>query len=97
SCGFAVPLMNFKSERETLIKHHASKTNEARAKSRIKDNSVSIDGIPSFLEGTDFTSALAKRRITTIMDMMLPWAGGAALGAALAIAAFRGAFKWLPA
>ncbi|KAJ2650548.1 hypothetical protein IWW40_002285 [Coemansia sp. RSA 1250] len=97
SCGFAVPFMDFKSERETLVKHHAGKSREAQAKSRTRDNTVSIDGIPSFLDGTDSTSALAKRRITAIMDMMLPWAGGAALGAALAIAAFRGAFKWLPA
>ncbi|KAJ2289159.1 hypothetical protein IWW55_006352 [Coemansia sp. RSA 2706] len=97
SCGFAVPFMDFRAERETLVSHHKGKSDEARMRSRAENNTASIDGIPSFLDGTDSGAALAKRRAASIVNTALPWAGGAALGAVLAMAAVRGAFKWLPA
>ncbi|KAJ1761579.1 hypothetical protein IW139_001571 [Coemansia sp. RSA 353] len=93
SCGFAVPFMDYKDERITLVNHHRGKTEEARARSRSKDNTVSIDGIPSFLEGTDSGLVQAKRRASSAMHAMVPWVGGAALGAALAVATIRSTFK----
>ncbi|KAJ2355847.1 hypothetical protein IWW50_001988 [Coemansia erecta] len=93
SCGFAVPLMDYKDERITLVNYQRNKSDEARARSRVENNSVSIDGIPSYLEGTDAGLALTKRRVSSVVNALLPWAGGAALGAALAVAAARSAFR----
>lgn len=46
SCGYAVPLMEFKDQRETLIKWAEAKGSELDAY-RIQKNSRSIDGLPT--------------------------------------------------
>ncbi|KAJ2503150.1 hypothetical protein GGI11_007660 [Coemansia sp. RSA 2049] len=93
SCGYAVPFMEYKSERKTLVEHQSKKTKEKLDISRARDNTFSIDGIPSFLDGTSPGKAALKRRAGTIVDALLPWAGGAALGAGVAVAIFRNMAK----
>ncbi|KAJ1851015.1 hypothetical protein LPJ57_007941, partial [Coemansia sp. RSA 486] len=67
----------------------------AHAKSCVKNNSYSIDGIPSFIQGTPGTAAGAKtkHRLVAAADVLLPWVGGAAVGAAVALAAVRNLLK----
>ncbi|KAJ1646210.1 hypothetical protein LPJ64_002274 [Coemansia asiatica] len=95
SCGFAVPLMNFESERKTLVNSYKSETEEVIAKKCNRDNSFSIDGIPSFIKGTSGTKTKAKIKhgLVSATGTLLPWVGGAALGAAIALAAVRSVFK----
>lgn len=47
SCGFSVPLFDYKSDRETLDKWAAAKGPEALGDYRATKNSVSIDGLPA--------------------------------------------------
>ncbi len=50
SCGWAVPLYEFKGERSRLLEHNAERTQEAFTARRIETNGTSIDGL-SGLEG----------------------------------------------
>ncbi|KAJ2333096.1 hypothetical protein GGI00_002491 [Coemansia sp. RSA 2681] len=93
SCGFAVPFMDFKAERSTLVDYMKNKSADSLAASCIRDNTLSLDGIPSFLNGTDPSAAARKRSLAGLADHVLPWVGGAALGAAIALAATKHAFK----
>ncbi len=47
SCGFAVPLMSYESQRDTLIRWADSKGPEALDSYRAEKNSRSIDGLPA--------------------------------------------------
>ncbi|MGB0388049.1 MAG: pyridoxamine 5'-phosphate oxidase family protein [Ardenticatenaceae bacterium] len=47
SCGFAVPLYEFKSERETLRRWTENKKEEGLKAYRAQKNQVSIDGLPT--------------------------------------------------
>jgi hypothetical protein len=47
TCGFAVPLMEFKEERTALTKWAISKGPEALSDYREEKNAVSIDGLPA--------------------------------------------------
>ncbi len=47
TCGYAVPLMEFKAERTALTKWAISKGPEALAEYRLANNTVSIDGLPA--------------------------------------------------
>ncbi len=47
SCGFAVPFMDYRQERETLDKWAAAKGSEALADYRQTKNSHSVDGLPA--------------------------------------------------
>ncbi|KAJ1670177.1 hypothetical protein GGF38_001704, partial [Coemansia sp. RSA 25] len=93
SCGFAVPFMDFKAERSTLVDYMKNKSADSLAASCIRDNTLSLDGIPSFLNGTDPSAAARKRSLAGLADHVLPWVGGAALGAAIALAVTKHAFK----
>ncbi|KAJ2863333.1 hypothetical protein GGI22_001981 [Coemansia erecta] len=93
SCGYAVPFMEYKSDRKTLVEHQSKKTKEKLDTSRVRDNTFSIDGIPSFLDGTAPGKAAAKRKASGIIRAILPWVGGAALGAGVAAAVFKNAAK----
>ncbi|KAJ1803182.1 hypothetical protein LPJ56_005943 [Coemansia sp. RSA 2599] len=95
SCGFAVPFMNFESERSTLVDTYKNRSEEVIARKCDRDNSFSIDGIPSLINGTSGTSATAriKQGLVSATDALLPWVGGAALGAAIALAAVRNVLK----
>lgn len=50
SCGFSVPLFDFKDHRDTLDKWAQRKGEEALKEYRQKNNSLSIDGLPGFSE-----------------------------------------------
>jgi hypothetical protein len=50
SCGFAVPLYDFKAHRNTLVKWAEAKGPEGLAEYRRAKNRVSIDGFPTGLE-----------------------------------------------
>ncbi|KAJ1735547.1 hypothetical protein LPJ61_000494 [Coemansia biformis] len=89
SCGFGVPLLEYKEDRPTLVNYAKSKSTAELAQKRTRDNTLSIDGIPSLLDGTDPGAALLRRRAAAAADAMLPWIGGAALGIALALGATR--------
>ncbi|KAJ2476558.1 hypothetical protein EV174_004892 [Coemansia sp. RSA 2320] len=93
SCGFAVPFMDYKSDRSTLVDYMKPKSADSLAFSRSRDNTFSLDGIPSFLNGTDSISVARKRSLLAMANHLLPWIGGAALGAAAALAVARNAFK----
>ncbi|KAJ1667355.1 hypothetical protein IW140_000930 [Coemansia sp. RSA 1813] len=93
SCGYAVPFMEYKSDRKTLVEHLGKKTKEKLDTSRINDNTFSIDGIPSFLDGTSPGGVAAKRKANSIVEVLLPWVGGAALGASVAAAVLKSASK----
>lgn len=47
SCGYAVPFYQFQSQRETLDKWAAAKTQEGLRKYRAEKNQRSIDGLPA--------------------------------------------------
>jgi len=55
SCGFAVPLMQFAQERDTLLRSHTAKGEDALAQYRIEKNSVSVDGLTTPLAGNTQT------------------------------------------
>jgi len=48
SCGYAVPMYDFREERDTLTKWTAKKTPEELAEYRVRKNRRSIDGLPAF-------------------------------------------------
>ncbi|KAJ2551800.1 hypothetical protein EV175_003555 [Coemansia sp. RSA 1933] len=93
SCGYAVPFMEYKSDRKTLVEYHSKKSKEKLDASRVADNSFSIDGIPSFLDGTSPGMVAAKRKASGIVQAILPWVGGAALGAGVAAAVLKNVSK----
>ena len=47
SCGYAVPVMTFKEERQTLIKWTEQKSPDELIRYRLEKNARSIDGIPT--------------------------------------------------
>ena len=49
SCGYAVPFMDYRQERETLDKWAAAKGSEALEEYRATKNAQSIDGMPAFM------------------------------------------------
>ena len=53
SCGFAVPFMDYRQERETLDKWAAAKGPEGLAEYRAAKNAGSIDGLPAFVTSTE--------------------------------------------
>ncbi|KAJ2717259.1 hypothetical protein H4R19_000011 [Coemansia spiralis] len=93
SCGFGVPLMEYRDDRPTLVNYAKSKSDAELAQKRVRDNTLSIDGIPSFLDGTDPGAAQRRRRrrrrLAAAAETALPWLGGVALGAALALVVAR--------
>ncbi|KAJ2899811.1 hypothetical protein IWW38_000841 [Coemansia aciculifera] len=90
SCGYAVPVMEFKTERSTLVDYMKNKSTDALVTMCVRDNTLSIDGVPSFLNGTDPGSATRWR---SLADSIVPWVGGAALGAAAALVVAKHALK----
>jgi Pyridoxamine 5'-phosphate oxidase len=48
SCGYAVPRMDLRAEREVLDLHNAKKGPEALATYRVRRNAASIDGLPAW-------------------------------------------------
>jgi hypothetical protein len=52
SCGFAVPLMSYKGDRDLLIHAHERRTDADLAEYRRVKNAVSIDGRPIFTEAS---------------------------------------------
>ena len=48
SCGFAVPLLNFRENRETLDKWALAKGEPGLKEYRMQTNVRSIDGLPAF-------------------------------------------------
>ena len=51
SCGFSVPLMEFRDHRDTLDRWAAAKGPEGLAQYRAEKNATSIDGLPALAEG----------------------------------------------
>ena len=47
SCGFGVPVMEFKSDRDALQKWSVSKGDDGLREYRAEKNSISIDGLPA--------------------------------------------------
>jgi hypothetical protein len=56
SCGFAVPLMEYAGQRDTLIRWAATRGDESLAEYWCEKNAQSIDGLPTPLAGQE-TSA----------------------------------------
>ena len=52
SCGYAVPLMQYEGERDTLTKWVDRKGPEGVAEYQKKKNALSIDGLPGLPQGT---------------------------------------------
>lgn len=50
SCGFAVPLMDYRSDRDELVKHNRRRNQQDFIAHRIATNSESIDGLPGLDE-----------------------------------------------
>ncbi|MDG4808403.1 pyridoxamine 5'-phosphate oxidase family protein [Micromonospora sp. WMMD1120] len=48
SCGYAVPLMDFRAERGLLLTSHSRRTTEDLVTYRATKNAASIDGLPVF-------------------------------------------------
>jgi hypothetical protein len=51
SCGFAVPVYELKGERQALVEWTLAKGDEGIREYRREKNRVSIDGLPTYLEG----------------------------------------------
>ena len=49
SCGWAVPLYEYQSQRDRLLDHNAKRTQEEHFDRRLDSNSASIDGLPGLL------------------------------------------------
>ncbi|KAJ2372912.1 hypothetical protein GGI05_007560, partial [Coemansia sp. RSA 2603] len=96
SCGFAVPFMDFQKERSTLVEYYKGKSDDVLASKCARDNSFSIDAIPSYLANSHSAPSATtniKRSVASAAGAMLPWVGGAVVGAAIALAAVRNALK----
>jgi hypothetical protein len=52
SCGFSIPLMEFKGERQVLVEWAEKKGEDGVAEYRDKNNRVSIDGLPTGYRGS---------------------------------------------
>ncbi len=52
SCGFAVPIFEFKQDRDILKKSHIAKGEAALQEYRQRKNTLSLDGLPGLGEGT---------------------------------------------
>ncbi|MDP9378062.1 MAG: pyridoxamine 5'-phosphate oxidase family protein [Actinomycetota bacterium] len=50
ACGYAVPLMHYEGERDTLERFTRNKGNAGMARYRGEENAVSIDGLPGIAE-----------------------------------------------
>jgi hypothetical protein len=50
SCGFAVPLMDYRADRDTLDRWAAAKGEEGLAEYRARKNARSIDGLPALTQ-----------------------------------------------
>lgn len=48
SCGYAVPLMDYRAERDLLLSSHARRTADDLVAYRTTRNAASIDGLPVF-------------------------------------------------
>ncbi|MEU8256227.1 hypothetical protein AB0C06_18435 [Micromonospora inaquosa] len=48
SCGYAVPLMDFRAERDLLLTSHSRRSTDDLAVYRAAKNAASIDGLPVF-------------------------------------------------
>ena len=53
SCGYAVPLYDFKGHRDTLLRWAEAKADQALEKYRDEKNAASIDGLPTALGCAD--------------------------------------------
>ncbi|KAJ2724640.1 hypothetical protein GGI07_001792 [Coemansia sp. Benny D115] len=95
SCGYSVPVMELQKERKTLIDYYKTKSDEVLKEKCIKDNSWSIDGIPSMLQGTAGSSRMYMARYWAArgLEAAAPWIGGAVLGAAVALGVAKSYFK----
>jgi hypothetical protein len=51
SCGFAVPVYELKEERQMLVEWTLKKGEDGAREYRQEKNRVSIDGLPTYLEG----------------------------------------------
>ncbi len=51
SCGWGVPFMEFKSERDQLTRYIDNKSKEEWTQSRYEKNATSIDGLPGLVKG----------------------------------------------
>lgn len=94
ACGFSIPLMEYKADRDTFIKYNARRSKEQLLESLIEDNTTSIDGIPSYLNNTN-PGAAAKLKQTLgeyLVGEVLPWLGGAVLGASITLAIVKSAY-----
>ena len=47
SCGFGIPLYDYKQERDALIKYADNKGPDGMAQYRVENNSYSLDGLPA--------------------------------------------------
>ncbi len=52
SCGYAVPVMELKAERDVLDRYNAKKSAAEHAAYRAEKNAVSIDGLPALAPGS---------------------------------------------
>jgi Pyridoxamine 5'-phosphate oxidase len=50
SCGYTVPLMDFREERRVLDQRHRQKGAERLARDRLEQNAQSLDGLPALAE-----------------------------------------------
>lgn len=48
SCGFAVPLMDYRGDRDLLLTSHSRRTADDLVTYRATRNAASIDGLPVF-------------------------------------------------
>ncbi|WP_422738827.1 pyridoxamine 5'-phosphate oxidase family protein [Micromonospora sp. WMMD729] len=48
SCGYAVPLMDFRAERDLLLTSHSRRTTDDLVTYRATKNAASVDGLPVF-------------------------------------------------
>jgi hypothetical protein len=76
SCGFGVPLYEFKQSRQVLLNYLNKKTPESVEQYWDEKNIKSIDGIPSLIRRTSSTSAWLRYKLNTWRDSV----GALALG-----------------
>jgi hypothetical protein len=57
SCGYAVPLMDYRGERDTLVKYWEAKGADAIPEYQQEKNSASIDGLPAPICASEIESA----------------------------------------
>jgi hypothetical protein len=89
SCGFGVPLYEFKEQRKVLLNHWGKKSTDAIECYWADKNAASIDGIPSLLRQSQSPATWIRTKLNSWQDSVGPLAMGLVAGAVIAVGVMK--------